>query len=86
MAYATRLTRALGANVKRLRSNQGLSKASLAQMSDMSRPTLYKIERGQFDATLSVLQQLADALCVEPADLLSSQCNGSGANRLDSWL
>ena len=52
----------------------------------MSRPTLYKIERGQFDATLSVLQQLADALCVEPTDLLSSQCNGSGANRLDSWL
>ena len=62
----------LGLNVARLRNEQELTKDALAQMSGISRPFLDKIESGLSNPRLSDVLQLADALCVNPLDLLES--------------
>lgn len=63
------LERTLGANVSRLRQEQGLTKKTFALMSGISRPYLNSIESGSSDVRLSYVQRLADALCVEPIEL-----------------
>lgn len=60
----------LGSNVTRLRVEQGLTKTTFALMSDISRPTLIKIEKGACDVRLSYLQRIADAFCADPVRLL----------------
>ena len=59
-----------GENVGRLRKEQELTKKSFALMSGISRPFLDKIEKGRSNVQLSYVKQLADALCVEPYELL----------------
>ena len=65
------LRHTLGANVARLRKEQELNKTTFALMAGVSRPYLNAIERGQADIRLSYMQRIADALCVEPTDLLN---------------
>ena len=64
------LSRALGENVSRIRKEQALTKKSLASLSGISRPSLDHIESGHSNVRLSFVQQIADALCVDPAELL----------------
>ena len=64
------LRHALGENVARLREEQELNKTTFALMAGVSRPYLNAIEKGQADVRLSYVQKIADALCVEPTDLL----------------
>lgn len=59
-----------GTNVERLRLKQKLDVAKFAQMAGVSRPTIYKIERGECDARLSLVRKIADALGVTVQDLL----------------
>lgn len=61
----------LGYNVEHLRRAQGISKTVFAQMAQISRPTLDKIERGECNAKLSMLRHLADALSVPSVYLLT---------------
>ena len=70
----------------RLRGEQELSKITLARMSGLSRPTLDKIEVGASDVMLSDVRRLADALCVEPTDLLSALDDAGRSNRLELWF
>lgn len=70
MKHFNEIGETLGANVGRLRKEQELSKKSFALMSGISRPFLDKIENGKSNVQLSYVQQLADALCVEPYELL----------------
>ena len=70
-----RINHVLAENVTRLRQEQQLTKSSLALMSGISRLTLNKVEKGASNVRLSNLQKMADALCVDPADLLDTSSN-----------
>jgi transcriptional regulator with XRE-family HTH domain len=61
----------LGANVKRLREQLGLSQEQLAFDADMHRTYISGIERGVRNPTVTVLERLAKALQTKSADLLT---------------
>lgn len=61
----------LGANVKRLREQLGLSQEQLAFDADMHRTYISGIERGVRNPTVTVLERLAKALKAKSSDLLS---------------
>ena len=86
MFYDSRLSFSLGTNVKRLRKEQELTKTALARMAGLCRPMLDKIEDGESNIRLSDVHQLADALCVEPTDLLFMPRCGDRPNRLELWF
>jgi transcriptional regulator with XRE-family HTH domain len=58
------------ANLRRLRHAKGLSQDELAYEAEMSRSYLSQIEKGVFYASLKIVDKLASALDVEPAELL----------------
>ncbi|SKA40334.1 Helix-turn-helix domain-containing protein [Enhydrobacter aerosaccus] len=58
------------ANLRRLRNAKGLSQEELAHQASVSRSYMSQLEKGEFYASLNVIGRLADALKVEPADLL----------------
>jgi transcriptional regulator with XRE-family HTH domain len=58
------------ANLRRLRHAKGLSQDDLAYEAEVSRSYLSQLEKGAFYASLKIIGRLADALKVEPADLL----------------
>jgi transcriptional regulator with XRE-family HTH domain len=57
-------------NLRRLRSAKGLSQDDLAYEAEVSRSYLSQLEKGVFYASLNVIGRLAEALAVEPAELL----------------
>jgi transcriptional regulator with XRE-family HTH domain len=57
-------------NLRRLRHAKGLSQDDLAYEAEVSRSYLSQIEKGVFFASLKVVGKLAEALRVEPAELL----------------
>ena len=57
-------------NLRRLRSQKGLSQDDLAYDAEISRSYLSQIEKGTFYASLKIIGKLANSLGVEPAELL----------------
>ena len=57
-------------NLRRLRHDRGLSQDDLAYEADVSRGYLSQLEKGVFYASLKIVGRLAEALQVEPAELL----------------
>jgi transcriptional regulator with XRE-family HTH domain len=57
-------------NVRRLRHKVGLSQDELSYEAEVSRSYLSQLEKGAFYASLKIVGKLADALGVEPAELL----------------
>lgn len=57
-------------NLRRLRNERGLSQDELADSAEVSRSYLSQLEKGVFYASLKIIGRLADALEVEPAELL----------------
>jgi len=57
-------------NVRRLRHKVGLSQDALSYEAEVSRSYLSQLEKGGFYASLKIVGKLADALGVEPAELL----------------
>ena len=57
-------------NLRRLRHQKGLSQDDLAYEAEVSRSYLSQLEKGSFHASLKIVGRLADALGVEPAELL----------------
>lgn len=57
-----RLERAIGAQVRRIRQEAGLTLAELATRTGVSKPMLSKIENAQTSCSLTTLARLADAL------------------------
>ena len=57
-------------NLRRLRQARKLSQDDLAYEAELSRSYLSQLEKGAFYASLNVVGRLADALGVEPAELL----------------
>ena len=61
---------AFAANLRRLRHEKGVSQDDLAYAAQVSRSYLSQLEKGAFHASLKVIGKLADALEVDPAELL----------------
>jgi transcriptional regulator with XRE-family HTH domain len=57
-------------NLRRLRHAKGLAQDDLAYEAEVSRSYLSQLEKGVFYASLKIVGKLADALDVEPAELL----------------
>ncbi len=64
------LREAFAANLRRVRHAKGLSQDDLAYEAKVSRSYLSQLEKGVFYASLNVVGRLAEALGVEPAELL----------------
>ena len=60
----------VGRNIRDLRKSKGWSQDELAYRSRTDRPYLSLIENGKKNITLLMLQEIASALGVTPADLL----------------
>ena len=60
----------LGQNVRRLRLERGWSQEAFADEAGLHRTYVSDIERGARNPTIRIVAQLADALDVEPADLV----------------
>ena len=63
----------LGRNVRRLRREKGLTQERLALDAGMKRSYVSDLERGTRNPTVRALGRLADALEVEPAELLKGR-------------
>jgi len=61
----------IGKRIKQLREQQGFTKERLAFENDLSKPTITRIERNEFDPKLSTLFKIANGLGVKITDLLS---------------
>ncbi|WP_158010835.1 helix-turn-helix domain-containing protein [Hymenobacter lapidarius] len=61
---------AFGAHLQRLREARGWSREVLAQSADVSRMTVYRIEKAQLAASLDVFLSLAHALEISPRELM----------------
>jgi transcriptional regulator with XRE-family HTH domain len=57
-------------NLRRLRHDRGLSQDDLAYEARVNRGYLSRLEQGEFFASLKIVGRLAEALNVEPAELL----------------
>jgi transcriptional regulator with XRE-family HTH domain len=57
-------------NLRRLRHEKRLSQDDLAYEAEVSRSYLSRLEKGTFYASLKIIGRLAEALNVEPAELL----------------
>ena len=57
-------------NLRRLRHARKLSQDDLAYEAEVSRSYLSQLETGAFYASLKIVSRLANALAVEPAELL----------------
>lgn len=60
----------VGANLKRLRSEMGLSQEAFADVADLHRTYISGLERGVRNPTVTVLEKIAKALKVKPGRLL----------------
>lgn len=72
---------AFAANLRRIRNAKGMSQDALALEANVSRSYLSKIEKGVFYVSLNVLGRLAEALEVEPAELLRMPKSGRAPRR-----
>ena len=57
-------------NLRRWRNARGLSQDDLAYEAGVSRSYLSQLEKGAYHASLKIVGRLAEALNVEPAELL----------------
>lgn len=60
----------IGDRIKTLRETAGLTQQDLADLSGIHRVNLSKLENGKLDIGVSSLRRLADALELEPSQLL----------------
>ena len=58
--------------LKEIRKSKYLSQRMLAQRSGVSRPTIARLEGGEEEARYSTLWKLAEALGVEPGELVGT--------------
>jgi len=70
------LTPVVGANLRRLRNQRGLSLEKLSRASGVSRAMLGQIELGQSAPTINILWKIANALGVPFSGLISARQEG----------
>ena len=65
------LQRTVGANLRRLRTERGLSQEAFADQLGYHRTYIGGVERGERNLTLRTVERLAGILGVEPLELLA---------------
>jgi len=55
----------IGKTIQQRRKELKITQSSLAELAEISINTLYKIERGEANPTLDILQKIADVLGLE---------------------
>lgn len=65
------------ANLRRLRNEKNLSQDDLAYAAEVSRSYLSQIEKGKYHVSLKTIGKLAEALNVEPVELLKTRTTNS---------
>ncbi|MDI6048248.1 helix-turn-helix transcriptional regulator [Flavobacterium sp. XS2P24] len=63
----------LGVFVRQIRERKNLSQQSLADISDLPKTTIGRIERAEINTTIRTLVKIANALEIEPKELLNFQ-------------
>jgi transcriptional regulator with XRE-family HTH domain len=66
------LKQVMAANVRRVRNARKLTQDGLAERAGLSARYVSSVERGVVSASVTVLGQLADALKVDPCELIRS--------------
>lgn len=66
-----RLRRILAANLQRLRQQAGVSQEELAHRAKIDRTYVSALERERYAATVEVIERIAVALQVDPAEVLA---------------
>jgi transcriptional regulator with XRE-family HTH domain len=61
---------AFGQHLRQLREARGWSQQALADVSDVSKPTIYRLETARYSATLDVLASLAQGLEMPLCELM----------------
>ncbi|MCZ4072150.1 helix-turn-helix domain-containing protein [Agrobacterium sp. LMR679] len=64
------LKEAMAVNLRRIRHEKNLTQEQLAERTNLSMRYVGSIERGKVSASVTVLGQIADALGVDPSELL----------------
>lgn len=65
------LQRTVGENLRRLRTERGLSQEAFADELGFHRTYVGGVERGERNLTLRTVERLAEILAVEPLELLT---------------
>jgi len=65
----------LGANIKRLREAKQLSLRDMSYACNIDNSKISKIENGQINITFTTILQIADALEVNPSEILNTTFN-----------
>jgi transcriptional regulator with XRE-family HTH domain len=64
------LKEAMAVNLRRIRHEKNLTQEDLAEQAGLSMRYVGAIERGKVSASVTVLGRIADALSVDPCELL----------------
>lgn len=65
--------KAFGIQLRQVRESKNLSQQELADLADVAKITVQRIENAKFTATLDVLVSLSDAMKIPLKDLLDFQ-------------
>jgi transcriptional regulator with XRE-family HTH domain len=61
---------AFGQHLRQLREARGWSQQALADVADVSKPTIYRLETARYSVTLDVLASLAQGLEISLSELM----------------
>jgi transcriptional regulator with XRE-family HTH domain len=65
-----KISKKLGQNLKRIRTQKGISQGDISRKLDMDRGYISRLENGMKNPTLSTIQKIADFLGVGIDDLI----------------
>lgn len=60
----------IGGNIRKRRDEKGMSQQELADNSNIAKSTVQRIEKGELNPTILILQMICDSLEIEISDLL----------------
>ena len=63
----------LGIHIRQIRERKNLSQQNLADICDLPKTTIGRIERAEMNTTIKTLVKVANALEIEPKELLNFQ-------------
>lgn len=78
------ISQKVGPHIRAVRKAQGLSLEKLAEMADLSVTYVGEIERARKDPSLKTVVRIANALGVQPTDLLAP-LNASPGSRVSKY-
>jgi len=61
----------LGIHIRQIRERQNLSQQNLADICDLPKTTIGRIERAEMNTTIKTLVKISNALEIEPKELLN---------------